>query len=504
MSELAADESSSPHTGADLLDCSRYGELEDVEAILSSGVDANHKDAHGNTALHLSCANGHAEVIKALIKAGASHLPNGAGNRPLQWAVQNKHDECVRTLMEMYPESSQMNVLDKNGFGKSALTDAFRTGDAEMVKMVLNHKSAEEDILLQQSSLSKGKKKGNKGVSSKPINKRKGGSGGGDEADEDGGDDGDDEDGPSITHELGFGIGESVPEEAGSPGSGADSGSGGGGSAEEDEEDDDEAKRKKKRGKRFLVRELPIRNPDECFGDDAREDTTGLNLWAAAVVLARWVASPAVTSRLEGKTVLELGAGCGAGGISAAVHGKPASVLITDLNAETMANLGHNIELNRERYPAGSEVRAVTLDWGDESTWEQAAPPVDVILAADVVYQAHETSPLLHAILSLLKPGGSFFHVAPVTERDGLKGFLARLCGTSTSTTSTAEGAGGVDGAGNAGDNNNCSGFELVSATDAPPEFTQNPLISGSEDEYMVHFNELPSATFRLHEFRKR
>ncbi|CAN0182053.1 unnamed protein product, partial [Ectocarpus fasciculatus] len=47
----------------------RYGELEDVEAILSSGVDANHQDAHGNTALHLSCANGHADVIRALIKA---------------------------------------------------------------------------------------------------------------------------------------------------------------------------------------------------------------------------------------------------------------------------------------------------------------------------------------------------------------------------------------------------------------------------------------------------
>ncbi|CAN0445198.1 unnamed protein product, partial [Ectocarpus sp. 8 AP-2014] len=59
----------------------RYGELEDVETILSSGVDANHQDAHGNTALHLSCANGHADVIRALIKAGASHLPNGAGNR---------------------------------------------------------------------------------------------------------------------------------------------------------------------------------------------------------------------------------------------------------------------------------------------------------------------------------------------------------------------------------------------------------------------------------------
>lgn len=127
----------------------------------------------------------------------------------------------------------------------------------------------------------------------------------------------------------------------------------------------------------------------------------------------------------------------------------------------------------------------MTLDWGDKSTWQEAAPPVDVILAADVVYQANETSPLLHAILSLLKPGGSFFHVAPVSERDGLEGFLAHLCGT-------------ADGREDRG-----SGFELVSATEAPPEFTENPLISGSQDEYMVHFNELPSTTFRLHEFRK-
>lgn len=43
--------------------------------------------------------------------------------RPLQWAVQNKHDACVKLLMELYPESAQMNVLDTNGFGKSALSD---------------------------------------------------------------------------------------------------------------------------------------------------------------------------------------------------------------------------------------------------------------------------------------------------------------------------------------------------------------------------------------------
>lgn len=91
------------------------------------------------------------------------------------------------------------------------------------------------------------------------------------------------EEGPSATHELGFGAvatGENV-------------------------EEGDEIS--------FLIRELPIRNPDECFGDDAREDTTGVCLWAAAVVLARWMASAEVQARLDGQTVIDLGAGCGAG-----------------------------------------------------------------------------------------------------------------------------------------------------------------------------------------------
>lgn len=213
---------------------------------------------------------------------------------------------------------------------------AFKTGDAEMVKMVLNHKSAEEDILLQESSLSKDKKKKKKeakeeakeeankkaGVSSEPIKSEKEGGGDGD-----GGDgDSDDGDGPSITHELGFGVsaGEGVAVAPSSGSSSALSSLGGDDSNNksdnpkadkhgEDQDEDDEKLKEKKNGVRFLLRELPIRNPDECFGDDAREDTTGLNLWAAAVVLARWVASPAIVSRLEGKTVLELGAGCGAG-----------------------------------------------------------------------------------------------------------------------------------------------------------------------------------------------
>lgn len=163
---------------------------------------------------------------------------------------------------------------------------AFRTGDAEMVKMVLNHKSAEEDMLLSQSSVSKSKKEGKKpaaeGNPSAGPDDSAGDSTSGDKGSAGDAHEGGEEDdgGPSVTHELGFSAG-AVGDES--------------------------------EGKSFRIRELPIRNPDECFGDDAREDATGLNLWAAAVVLARWLASPDMRARLDGKTILELGAGCGAG-----------------------------------------------------------------------------------------------------------------------------------------------------------------------------------------------
>lgn len=132
------------------------------------------------------------------------------------------------------------------------------------------------------------------------------------------------------------------------------------------------------------------------------------------------------------------------------------------------------------------QIRAETLDWEDDSTWAAATPPCDVVLAADLVYQSTVAPKLLHTISSLLKPDGLFFHVCPVGERDGLEGFLADL--------------GVVDGVKGAGDGN----FDLVSATDAPRRYRDNPLASASEEEYILHFNEMPGTTFRLLEFRRR
>ncbi len=83
-----------------------------------------------------------------------------------------------------------------------------------------------------------------------------------------------------------------------------------------------------------------IKHADDPFGQEAADDTTGLGIWCAALVLARWLASDAaVQALLEGSVVCELGAGCGVPGLAAALHGRPREVFLTDLNPETVANL---------------------------------------------------------------------------------------------------------------------------------------------------------------------
>ena len=70
----------------------------------------------------------------------------------------------------------------------------------------------------------------------------------------------------------------------------------------------------------ILIRELPIAHADDPFGAKPEEDTTGLGIWAASLVCARWMASEKISSRMEGKSIIELGAGCGIPGLAVAFH----------------------------------------------------------------------------------------------------------------------------------------------------------------------------------------
>jgi hypothetical protein len=75
---------------------------EQVRKLLAGGgpPDAE-RDSESRTALHLAALNGHAEVVRALLKAKASANWRAAkGRKPLHLAAERGHAEAVRALAE--------------------------------------------------------------------------------------------------------------------------------------------------------------------------------------------------------------------------------------------------------------------------------------------------------------------------------------------------------------------------------------------------------------------
>jgi predicted nicotinamide N-methyase len=65
-------------------------------------------------------------------------------------------------------------------------------------------------------------------------------------------------------------------------------------------------------------------------------------MWAASVVLAHWLVE--LRGKLNGKRVVELGAGCGLPGIAVHKHSPDALVTITDLVSQSYQNLVYNVD----------------------------------------------------------------------------------------------------------------------------------------------------------------
>jgi predicted nicotinamide N-methyase len=398
----------------ELLEAARFGEIDVVRALLSTFDKNNNStilqttDDSGTTALHKACANGHTSTAKLLIACGAPFVKNQSGNTPLHWAASNGHHDVVALLLEHYKD---IDVLERNEFGRSALTEGFGSKSTETAKVLLEHDSASEEKLL---------------VGAKEV----------DEAQVDDNNDNDAgnllpnrkvKKAESIVHDFSF-----LP-------------------------DSDVICR---------IRELVI--ADDPFGDAPVQDTTGLGVWCASLVMARWMADIAPT--FQNKTVVELGAGCGVPGLTLAKHDSLQSMLVTDLNPQTVENLRFNVELNN----LGHMTSASTIDWDDSSTWPE---PVDTIIGSDLIYSKSIVPLLKKVVLGLLPAGGTFYYVAPDTGRDGLDQFLQEI---------------------------QEEAFVQVSRTTAPPQYHENPLASQDEEDCYLHFTDLASWTYILYEFRKK
>jgi predicted nicotinamide N-methyase len=215
----------------------------------------------------------------------------------------------------------------------------------------------------------------------------------------------------------------------------------------------------------LLIRELAMVNADNPFADSERpdQDTTGLSIWSASLVLARWMNSKS----WDDISILELGAGCGVPGLSCATSTpKPRQVYVTDLNPQTVENLEHNIQLNKFE-----NVKAMRMDWCDKSTWPKEK--LDCVIGSDLIYQKALVPLLSGVVQDLMNPGGTFFYVAPDTGRDGLDEFIQQMKKT-------------------------CPGWK---EEEAPTEYHCNPLTNEDDEECFLHFQELSSLKYILYEF---
>ena len=130
----------------------------------------------------------------------------------------------------------------------------------------------------------------------------------------------------------------------------------------------------------------------------------GVMLWPASIALAHEVLARA--GELEGKRVLELGAGTGVPGLVAASLG--ARVLQTDRDDVALHVCAMNAERNR--------VVSVERRLADWETFESDAP-YDLILGSDVLYATSLHEHLRAICETSLAPGGRVLFSDPFREQ---------------------------------------------------------------------------------------
>lgn len=126
----------------------------------------------------------------------------------------------------------------------------------------------------------------------------------------------------------------------------------------------------------------------------------GFLLWESAIGLAHWLVE--TVGNLQGKRVLELGAGVGLPGLVA--HTLGAQVWQTDHDTHTLALAAHNAHQNG--------VTGVTQFQADWRAWDHAEQ-YDLLLGADILYE-RAMHPFLEPIFQRnLAPGGQLFLTDP-------------------------------------------------------------------------------------------
>ena len=119
----------------DLIYGGRAGDMDELTAALAAGAPVDGRDANDSTALMMAAANGHVEAMRALLDAGADiNAINATKNTALHWAVFNRQEAAVKVLLA----TGGIDLMLKNEHGRTAAMDAERSGNGELMVIILN------------------------------------------------------------------------------------------------------------------------------------------------------------------------------------------------------------------------------------------------------------------------------------------------------------------------------------------------------------------------------
>ena len=107
------------------------GHADVLKILLSAGASVEIKDGYGRMALNRAAENGHAEVVKLLVDAGASLNANhGMGRMALVWAIWTEGADAVRMFLDA--------GVGVDVYGCTHLSRAAAAGKIEVVKILLH------------------------------------------------------------------------------------------------------------------------------------------------------------------------------------------------------------------------------------------------------------------------------------------------------------------------------------------------------------------------------
>lgn len=115
-------------------------------------------------------------------------------------------------------------------------------------------------------------------------------------------------------------------------------------------------------------------------------------VWDSGVLLAEYLINNSLS--LQGKTVLELGAGTGVTGIALAMN-VDCRVIFTDYEEFSCQLCHHNCEINNL-----NNFATLVADWRDFPEIEEN---IDVVICSDVLYEKKQVAPLFNVLNAFLQ-----------------------------------------------------------------------------------------------------